>query len=118
MGVFLARFWHPVFNYATHYAPCNLLICRLDGAVLARNCAPDARLDRSNLRPALCCHSVGYSFLGHQIGSFIGVWVGGYAYQVTGSYTIMWWAGIVLAVVAAVLCLPIKEQPLDQPAAA
>lgn len=60
----------------------------------------------------------GIAFLGHQIGSFIGVWVGGYAYQVTGSYTMMWWAGIVLAVVAAVLCLPIKEHPLDQPAAA
>jgi predicted MFS family arabinose efflux permease len=52
----------------------------------------------------------GIVFLGHQIGSFIGVWMGGYVYQTTGSYTIVWWAGIVLAVVAAVLCLPIKEQ--------
>lgn len=60
----------------------------------------------------------GIAFLGHQVGSFIGVWVGGYAYQVTGSYIMMWWAGIVLAVVAAVLCLPIKEQPLAQPATA
>lgn len=60
----------------------------------------------------------GIAFLGHQIGSFIGVWVGGYAYQVTGSYIMMWWAGIVLAVVAAVLCLPIKEQPLVRPAVA
>lgn len=60
----------------------------------------------------------GIAFLGHQVGSFVGVWVGGYAYQVTGSYIIMWWAGIVLAVVAAVLCLPIKEQPLARPATA
>ncbi|MCC2597100.1 MFS transporter [Pusillimonas sp. MFBS29] len=52
----------------------------------------------------------GIVFLGHQIGSFIGVWMGGYVYQATGSYTIVWWAGIVLAVVAAALCLPIKEQ--------
>ncbi|MGB3289768.1 MAG: MFS transporter [Burkholderiaceae bacterium] len=52
----------------------------------------------------------GIVFLGHQIGSFIGVWMGGYVYQTTGSYTMVWWAGIVLAVVAAVLCLPIKEQ--------
>ncbi|MFA7670127.1 MAG: MFS transporter [Burkholderiaceae bacterium] len=58
----------------------------------------------------------GIAFLGHQVGSFIGVWMGGYAYQVTGSYTLVWWAGIVLAVVAAVLCLPVKEQPLAQPA--
>lgn len=60
----------------------------------------------------------GIAFLGHQIGSFIGVTMGGYAYQVTGSYTLVWWAGIVLAVVAAVLCLPIKEETLAQPAAA
>lgn len=57
----------------------------------------------------------GIAFLGHQIGSFIGVTMGGYAYQATGSYTSVWWAGIVLAVVAAVLCLPIKEDTLAQP---
>ena len=60
----------------------------------------------------------GIAFLGHQIGSFIGVTMGGYAYQATGSYTLVWWAGIVLAVVAAALCLPIKEQTLARPAAA
>jgi MFS family permease len=51
----------------------------------------------------------GIAFLGHQVGSFIGVWMGGYAYQTTGSYTMVWWTSIVLAVVAAALCLPIKE---------
>src|SRR5690606_17340959 len=60
----------------------------------------------------------GIAFLGHQIGSFIGVTLGGYAYQATGSYTLVWWAGIVLAVAAAVLCLPIKEETLAQPTAA
>lgn len=60
----------------------------------------------------------GIAFLGHQIGSFVGVWGGGYAYQTTGSYTMVWWVSIVLAVVAAALCLPIKEQTLAAPAAA
>ncbi|HUH86433.1 MAG TPA: MFS transporter [Pusillimonas sp.] len=60
----------------------------------------------------------GIAFLGHQIGSFIGVWWGGYAYQTTGSYTMVWWASIALAVIAAVLCLPIKEKPLAAPVAA
>src|SRR5690606_2208747 len=60
----------------------------------------------------------GIAFLGHQVGSFIGVWIGGYAYQATGSYIMIWWAGIILAVVAAVLCLPIKEEPLAQAAPA
>ena len=60
----------------------------------------------------------GIAFLGHQIGSFIGVWWGGIAYQSTGSYLMVWWAGILLAVVAAVLCLPIREQTLARPVAA
>jgi len=60
----------------------------------------------------------GIAFLGHQIGSFIGVWWGGYAYQTTGSYTMVWLVSIALAVIAAVLCLPIKEQPLATPVAA
>ncbi|PLC50632.1 MFS transporter [Pollutimonas subterranea] len=60
----------------------------------------------------------GIAFLGHQVGSFIGVWMGGYVYQTTGGYTMVWWTGIALAVVAAVLCLPIKEQTLASPAAA
>lgn len=60
----------------------------------------------------------GIAFLGHQVGSFIGVWIGGYAYQATGSYIMIWWAGIILAIVAAALCLPIKEEPLAQAAPA
>jgi len=60
----------------------------------------------------------GISFMGHQIGSFVGVWWGGYAYQTTGSYTIVWLASIALGVIAAVLCLPIREKPLAAPAMA
>ena len=58
----------------------------------------------------------GIVFLGHQIGSFIGVWMGGRVYNATGSYTIVWWVGIALAVAAAALCLPIKEQARSMPA--
>lgn len=58
----------------------------------------------------------GIAFLGHQIGSFIGVWWGGVAYRSTGSYLFVWWAGIILAVVAAILCLPVREQALVRPA--
>jgi len=59
----------------------------------------------------------GITFLGHQVGSFIGVWIGGYMYQTYGSYDLVWWLGIVLAVVAAALCLPIREAPLARAAA-
>ena len=54
----------------------------------------------------------GFVFLSHQIGSFIGVWMGGYIYDLTGSYDLMWQAGILLGLVAAVIHLPIDEAPV------
>jgi predicted MFS family arabinose efflux permease len=54
----------------------------------------------------------GVIFLGHQIGSFIGVWLGGLAYARTGSYDPVWWAGIALALLAAALSWPIDERPV------
>lgn len=60
----------------------------------------------------------GIVFLGHQVGSFVGVWLGGYTYAQTGSYTLMWWMGVALALIAAALCLPVREQSIAQPAAA
>ena len=55
----------------------------------------------------------GIAFMGHQIGSFIGVWLGGYAYRTTGSYDLVWITGIVLALLAGALCLPIREKSLQ-----
>lgn len=57
----------------------------------------------------------GVAFLGHQIGSYVGVVMGGRVYAETGSYDLVWWVGLALALVAAVLCLPIREQPLAPP---
>lgn len=54
----------------------------------------------------------GIVFLSHQIGSFIGVWLGGALYDAYGSYDGMWWAGVALGLLAALLHLPIDEKPL------
>ena len=54
----------------------------------------------------------GVVFLSHQIGSFIGVWMGGRLYDAYGSYDGMWWAGVFFGVVAALLHWPINEKPL------
>ena len=51
----------------------------------------------------------GFVFFSHQIGSFLGVWLGGYLYDRTGSYDIVWYIAIGLGVLAALLNLPIKE---------
>lgn len=57
---------------------------------------------------------VGLVFFSHQVGSFIGVWLGGYLYDANGSYDPIWWAGIVLGVLAAIIHLPIDERPMDR----
>ncbi len=51
----------------------------------------------------------GFVFLSHQIGSFMGVWLGGKLYDVYGTYDIVWWLSIALGVCAAVVHLPIRE---------
>lgn len=54
----------------------------------------------------------GIVFFSHQLGSFSGIWLGGYLYDTTGTYDTVWWAGVVLGLLAAVLHLPINERPL------
>lgn len=56
----------------------------------------------------------GIVFLSHQLGSFLGVWLGGRIYDQTGSYDGMWYAGIVLGILAALVHLPINEKPLTR----
>ena len=53
----------------------------------------------------------GIVFLSHQIGAFLGVWLGGVAFEQTGSFLPIWWAGIALAIIAAGLHWPIVERP-------
>ena len=60
----------------------------------------------------------GIAFLFHQVGSFIGVWLGGYLFDATGSYQLMWILTIGLGVLAALINLPINERPIVRPAAA
>ncbi|HRV94971.1 MAG TPA: MFS transporter, partial [Anaerolineae bacterium] len=56
----------------------------------------------------------GIVFFWHQVGSFLGVWLGGRVYDTTGSYNSVWIAAIGLGFVAAVIHLPISDQPLTR----
>jgi MFS family permease len=60
----------------------------------------------------------GFVFLSHQIGSFLGVWLGGRLYDATGSYDLVWWIAIVLGIFAALVNLPVRETPILRPPAA
>jgi predicted MFS family arabinose efflux permease len=54
----------------------------------------------------------GIVFFSHQVGSFLGVWLGGYLYDTSGSYDAVWWTGAGLGLLAAVIHLLIDERPL------
>ena len=55
----------------------------------------------------------GFVFLSHQIGSFLGVWLGGKLYDIYGSYTTVWWIGVGVGAFSAIVHLPIREQRLQ-----
>jgi MFS family permease len=57
----------------------------------------------------------GLVFLSHQLGSFLGVWMGGKLYDATGDYTLVWWIGVGVSAFSAIIHLPIQEKKL-QPA--
>ncbi|MGA7269382.1 MAG: MFS transporter [Aestuariivirga sp.] len=52
----------------------------------------------------------GFVFLSHQIGSFLGIWLGGRLYDQLGSYDMVWWMGVALGIFAAIVNIPIREQ--------
>mgnify|MGYP006269352295 FL=1 len=61
----------------------------------------------------------GFAFFSHQIGSFMGVWLGGLLYDRTGSYDVVWWWCIALGIFAGLANLPVREAPIKrQPLAA
>ena len=56
----------------------------------------------------------GFVFFSHQVGSFMGVWLGGYLYDRTGSYDVVWYIAIGLGVFAGLVNLPVKEAPIQR----
>jgi predicted MFS family arabinose efflux permease len=58
----------------------------------------------------------GFVFLSHQVGSFMGVWLGGKLYDTTGSYDVVWWIAVALGVFAALINLPVRETAIARAA--
>jgi MFS family permease len=59
----------------------------------------------------------GFVFLSHQVGSFLGVWLGGLLFDATGSYAIVWWIAVGLSAMAVAANLPVRETPIVRAAA-
>ncbi|MFB2594258.1 MFS transporter [Paracoccus sp. p4-l81] len=60
----------------------------------------------------------GLVFFSHQLGSFLGVWLGGRLYDIYGDYTFVWWVGVAVGAFSAIVHLPIREAPWQPRAAA
>ena len=60
----------------------------------------------------------GIVFLSHQLGAFLGVWLGGYLFDATGSYDVVWWLVVALSLAAAILHWPIDQRAVPRLAAA
>jgi MFS family permease len=60
----------------------------------------------------------GFAFFSHQVGGFLGVWLGGFLFERTGSYDVIWWLSIALGVISALINLPIIERPVERGLAA
>ncbi len=60
----------------------------------------------------------GVVFLSHQLGSFLGIWLGGRLYDLYGTYTAVWWVGVGVGAFSAIVHLPIRERPMSTPLAA
>jgi MFS family permease len=58
----------------------------------------------------------GFAFFSHQVGGFLGVWLGGIAFERTGSYDAVWWLSVLFGVLSALINLPIVEKPVARPA--
>ena len=58
----------------------------------------------------------GFAFFSHQVGGFLGVWLGGLMFETTGSYNLVWWLSATFGVASAIINLPIVEKPVVRPA--
>ena len=59
----------------------------------------------------------GFAFFSHQVGGALGVWLGGFAFEYTRSYDLVWWLSVLFGVLSAVINLPIVEKPVVRTAA-
>jgi predicted MFS family arabinose efflux permease len=106
-----------LFVLAPKTTPVMLAFAAVMGVTFLSTVPPTAGLVARFFGPANMATLFGLVMVTHQIGGFLGAWLGGKAYELTGSFDWIWYADIVLAIGAALLHLPIKEsRPAPQAA--
>jgi predicted MFS family arabinose efflux permease len=107
-----------VFMLAPKTEAVMLVFAAVIGLTYLSTVPPTAGLVAKMFGPANMGTLFGIVMVSHQVGGFLGAWLGGKAFEATGSYDWMWYADIVLAVGAALIHLPIREARLAPRAAA
>lgn len=95
-----------------------LLFAAVIGATYLSTVPPTAGLVGKLYGPRYMATLFGMVMMTHQVGGFLGAWLGGKTFEATGSYDWMWYADILLAVFAALVHLPIREKLVARPVAA
>jgi predicted MFS family arabinose efflux permease len=110
-----------VFLFAPKSGPVVLVFAAVMGVTFLSTVPPTAGLVAKFFGTANMATLFGIVMLAHQMGGFLGAWLGGRVFEATGSYDWVWYIDIVLAVGAALIHLPIREAKLPvtaKPAAA
>lgn len=101
-----------VFLLAPKTGPVVLAFSVVMGLTFLSTVPPTAGLVAEFFGPANMATLFGIVMFSHQIGGFLGAWLGGQVFEATGSYDWIWYVDILLAVGAALMHLPIREEPL------
>lgn len=88
-----------------------LVFAAVMGLLWLSTVAPTSGLVAVMFGPKYMATLMGIVFFSHQVGAFLGVWLGGRLYDQTGSYDVVWWLGVALGIFAAVVHWPIQERP-------
>ena len=101
-----------VFLLSPKTGPVVLVFAAVMGLTFLSTVPPTAGLVAKFFGPANMATLFGIVMLAHQIGGFLGAWLGGHVFEATGSYDWIWYVDIVLALGAALVHMPIREEPL------
>jgi predicted MFS family arabinose efflux permease len=112
-GIYFARALAVVFLITMPASPAVALIYgAVTGLLWLSSVPPTAGLVAVMFGTRWMAMLFGIAFFSHQVGGFLGVYLGGLFYEHTGSYDIVWWLGVLFGVLSAVINLPIIEKPV------
>ena len=105
-------FWRCLFGAMT-----LLVVCAVMGLLWLSTVAPTNGIIALIFGTRWLATLAGVAFFSHQVGGFLGVWLGGVVFVRTGSYDAVWWLSVLFGLLSAVINLPIVEKPVVRAAA-